>query len=121
MIQKSRIEVFQNQINSLKLVAPVDGIVMHVENYRLEGGSIVFGKIEEGSSTLSGMSVLQIPDMKEMQVSVEVQEDDYKRIKNGQKVLIRVEAASNLVTTGKIKRKTVLYQFLGPPLSLCFH
>jgi len=68
MIQKNRIQVAQTQINSLKLVAPVDGIVMHVENYRLEGGDIAFGKIEEGSSTLSGMSVLQIPDMKEMQV-----------------------------------------------------
>ena len=53
------------------------------------------------------MSVLQIPDMKEMQVSVEVPEDDYKRIKNGQKVLIRVDAATNLNTTGKIKRKTL--------------
>ncbi|MDO9339388.1 MAG: efflux RND transporter periplasmic adaptor subunit [Bacteroidales bacterium] len=107
MMQKSRLQVFQNQINSLKLVSPVDGIIMHVENYRLEGGTIVFGKIEEGSSTLSNMSVLQIPDMKEMQVSVEVPEADYKRIENGQKVLIRVEAATNLITTGKIKRKTL--------------
>lgn len=107
IMQKSRLQVFQNQINSLKLVSPVDGIIMHVENYRLEGGTIVFGKIEEGSSTLSNMSVLQIPDMKEMQVSVEVPEADYKRIENGQKVLIRVEAATNLITTGKIKRKTL--------------
>ncbi|MDP3002590.1 MAG: efflux RND transporter periplasmic adaptor subunit [Bacteroidales bacterium] len=107
MMQKSRLQMFQNQINSLKLVSPVDGIIMHVENYRLEGGTIVFGKIEEGSSTLSNMSVLQIPDMKEMQVSVEVPEADYKRIENGQKVLIRVEAATNLITTGKIKRKTL--------------
>ena len=107
MMQKSRLQMFQNQINLLKIVSPVDGIIMHVENYRLEGGTILFGKIEEGSSTLSNMSVLQIPDMKEMQVLVEVPEADYKRIENGQKVLISVEAATNLVTTGKIKRKTL--------------
>ena len=107
MMQKSRIQVFQNQLLSLKLVAPVDGIVMHIENYRLDGNMFSIGKIEEGSQTLSGMSVLQIPDMKEMQVSVEVQEDDYKRIKNGQMVLIGVDAAKNLHTTGRIKRKTL--------------
>jgi HlyD family secretion protein len=107
MMQKNRIQIAQNQVNSLKLVAPVDGIVIHVENYRYEGGTFVFGKIEEGVSTLSGMSVLQIPEMKEMQISLEVPESDYKRIENGQKVLIRVEAAGNLNTTGKIKRKTL--------------
>lgn len=107
MMQKNRLQMFKDQISLLKLVSPADGIIMHVENYRLEGGSIVFGKIEEGSSTLSNMSVLQIPDMKVMQVSVEVPEADYKRIENGQKVLIRVEAATNLITTGKIKRKTL--------------
>jgi HlyD family secretion protein len=107
MMQKSRIQTFQTQIDALKLVSPADGIVMHVENYRLEGGSIVYGKIEEGSSTLSGMSVLQIPDMKAMQILLEIPEVDYKRIQNGQKVTVRIDAASGLVTTGKIKNKTL--------------
>jgi HlyD family secretion protein len=107
MMQKSRIQLYQTQINSLKIVSPVDGIIMHIENYRIDGNSISFGKIEEGSSTLSNMSVLQIPDLTAMQVSLEVQEAVYKRIQNGQKVLINVEAAANLSTTGKIKRKTL--------------
>jgi multidrug efflux pump subunit AcrA (membrane-fusion protein) len=107
MMQKSRIQMFQDQINSLKLVSPVDGIIMHVQNYRLDGGAIMYGDIEEGSSTLSNMSVLKIPDMNTMQVSAEVQEADFKEIQNGQKVLINVEASSNLQTTGKIKRKSL--------------
>lgn len=107
MMQKSRIQMSQNQINSLKLVAPVEGMVMHIENYRLDGMSFKIGKIEEGCQTLSNMSVLQIPDLKMMQVSIEVPEVDYKRIENGQKVMIRVESAANLLTTGKIKRKTL--------------
>jgi HlyD family secretion protein len=107
MMQKNRIQMFQTQSNSLKLVSPVDGIIMHVRNYRLEGGTFVMGDIEEGNSTLSNMSILQIPDMKTMQVLVEVSEADYKRIQNGQKVLINVEAVSNLHSTGKIKRKTL--------------
>lgn len=107
MMQKNRIQLYQNQVNSLKLVSPVDGIIMHLENYRLDGNNFIIGKIEEGCSTLSNMSVLQIPEMSVMQVSLEVQEADYKRIQNGQKVLISVASAVNLNTTGKIKRKTL--------------
>jgi HlyD family secretion protein len=107
MMQKNRIQLVQNEVNSLKLVSPVDGIIMHLENYRLEGNNFIIGKIEEGCSTLSNMSVLQIPDMNIMQVSLEVQEADYKRIQNGQKVLITIASAVNLNTTGKIKRKTL--------------
>jgi HlyD family secretion protein len=107
MMQKNRLQMFQKQFNSLKIASPVDGIVMHVQNYRLEGGAFMFGDIEEGSSTLSNMSVLQIPDMKTMQITVEVSESDYKKIQNGQKVLINVESASDLHTTGKIKRKSL--------------
>jgi HlyD family secretion protein len=107
LMQKSRIQMFQDQINSLKLVSPVDGIIMHIQNYRLDGGAIIYGNIEEGSSTLSKMSVLQIPDMNTMQVLGEVPEADFKEIQNGQNVLITVEASSNLQTTGKIKRKSL--------------
>jgi HlyD family secretion protein len=107
MMMKSRIQVFQSQIDGLKLVSPVDGIVMHIENYRLDGNSISIGKIEEGSSTLSNMSVLQLPDLNKMQILAVVQEGDYKKIQNGQDVLITVDASSNLHTTGKIKRKTL--------------
>lgn len=107
MIHKNRIKLYEGQVNSLKLVSPIDGVIMHVESYRIEGNSVSFGKIEEGSSTLSGMSVLQIPDLRLVQVSIEVPEADYKRIQPGQKVKIRVDAVANLMTTGKIKRKTL--------------
>ena len=111
MMQKNRIKVFQDQVNSLTLVSPGDGIVIHYESRILRfmgnGVGTFGGKIEEKSSVFSTMPVLQFPDMKEMQVSVEVPEADYKRIQNGQKVFIRVEASANLNTTGKIKRKTL--------------
>ncbi len=109
MMQKNLIQTNQNQINSLTLVAPCDGIVMHTEmrTFNIMGGSTIGGKIDEGSNVFSDLPLLQIPDTKEMQVSVDVPEADFKRIKEEQKVLIRVEAATNLFTTGKIKRKTL--------------
>jgi multidrug efflux pump subunit AcrA (membrane-fusion protein) len=111
MMQKSRIKVSQDQINSLTLVSPGDGIVIHYESplrmFMGNGVGTFGGKIEEKSSVFSNMPLLQFPDMKEMQVSVEVPEADYKRIQTNQKVLIGVDASSNLNTTGKIKRKSL--------------
>lgn len=109
MIQNNRIQTYQAQINSLKLTAPCDGYVMHSEGptFYTGDGSTIGGKIEEGTRVFSNMALLQIPDNGKMQVSVEVQEADYKRINNNQKVQITVEAASNLRTTGKIDRKSL--------------
>jgi hypothetical protein len=56
------------------------------------------------------MTVLQIPDRREMQVMVEVPEADYKRIEEGQKVLIKINAANKLKTTGTVKKKTLMGQ-----------
>ena len=111
-MQKGRIDMYENQIKSLKLAAPCDGIVMHYvapEMYFMssQGGGSIGGKIEVGSSVFSNFTVLQLPDMKEMQVSVDVPEVDFKRIKEGQKTFITVDAVKDLNTTGKIKRKSL--------------
>ena len=108
-MQKNQIQMFQSQINSLYIVAPSDGFVIHAEMpvFNINGGSTIGGKIEEGSKVFYTMPLLQIPDISKMQVSVEVPEADYKRINNDQKVEIKIESASNLVTTGKVVRKSL--------------
>ena len=111
-MQKNRIQVIQQQINSLTMVSPADGMVVHVVAPMMmfmssTGMGTLGGKIEEGSMVWSNMSVLQIPDLKVMQVSVEVPETDYKRIEEKQQVVILVDAATNLETTGKVKRKSL--------------
>jgi HlyD family secretion protein len=112
MIQINRIKVFEDQQKSLTVLSPDDGIIMHYEAplmyyYGSRGGGSVGGKIEVNSTVWDNTPVLQLPDMKEMQVSVEVPEADYKRIQNNQKVMVRVDASDNLTTTGKILRKTL--------------
>ncbi len=108
-MQKNQIQMFQSQINSLYIIAPSDGYVIHAEMPTLDtsGGSTIGGKIEEGSLVYSSMPLLQIPDISKMQVSVEVPEVDYKRINNDQKVVINIASVSNLETTGKIVRKSL--------------
>ena len=108
-MQKNQIQMYQSQINSLYIVSPSDGFVIHAESptFYTSGGSTIGGKIEEGSKVFYSMPLLQIPDISKMQVSVEVQEADYKRLNNDQKVGIKIESVSNLETTGKVIRKSL--------------
>lgn len=111
-MQKNRIQMVQQQISSLTMVSPVNGMVMHVVSPTMmfmspNGMGTLGGKIEEGSKVWSNMSVLQIPDLSAMQVSVEVPETDYKRIEEQQEVIIQVYAATNLETTGRVNRKSL--------------
>jgi hypothetical protein len=116
MQSENMVKMYKDQIRMLTLVAPSDGMVMHVKSPTIMimsstgGMGTLGGNIEEGSSVWSNMALLQIPDRKEMQVSVEVPEGEIKRIEKGQKVMIRVDAANNLMTTGSIKRKTLVGQ-----------
>jgi multidrug efflux pump subunit AcrA (membrane-fusion protein) len=71
------------------------------------GSGMVGGKIAVNSSVWSNMALLQIPDLREMEVIAEVPEVEYRRILPGQKVNIHVDALDNLKTTGEIKRKTL--------------
>ena len=112
MIQKNQIQMIQQQINSLYILSPIDGMILHVVSPTLmfmssQGMGTLGGKIEEGSSVWSNMGLLQIPDLNKMQVSVEVPETDYKRIKEEQNVQIWVDAVADLYTTGKVNRKSL--------------
>jgi HlyD family secretion protein len=115
MQSENMVKMYKDQIAMLTLVSPTNGMVMHVKSpimmFMGSGGSgTIGGDIEEGSTVFSNMAILQIPDRKEMQVSVEVAEADYKRIEKGQKVKILVDAANKLITTGSIKKKTLMGQ-----------
>jgi HlyD family secretion protein len=101
-----------DQINTLTVTAPRDGMVMHTEAPRMTfmssmGSGIVGGKIAVNSSVWSNMALLQVPDLREMEVIAEVPEVEYRRILPGQKVNIHVDALNNLKITGEIKRKTL--------------
>jgi HlyD family secretion protein len=101
-----------DQINSLTIAAPRDGMIMHTEVPRMmfmtsSGAGMMGGKIAVNSTVLSNMALLQIPDLKEMEVFVEVPEVEYRRILPGQKVHIHIDALAKLKTTGEVKRKTL--------------
>ncbi|MGF1583761.1 MAG: efflux RND transporter periplasmic adaptor subunit [Bacteroidales bacterium] len=110
---ESELKTVLDQINSLTITAPQDGIVLHAEGPLMMAMSSlgiinIGGKIAVNSTVWPGMAVVQIPDLTEMEVSVEVPEADYRRILPGQNVQVSIEALNRLKTTGKIKRKTLV-------------
>jgi HlyD family secretion protein len=100
-----------DQLNSLIIVAPRDGLVMHTESPHFmmmtsRGIGSAGGKIAVNSSVFRNMAVLQMPGTDEMEVLVEIPEADYLRILPGQKVNIQVDAVKEEIT-GEIKRKNL--------------
>jgi HlyD family secretion protein len=113
MQEKTRAQSMTDLISSMTIIAQRDGIVMRTESptYWIMGSSGISkmgGPITEGSVLFMGTPVLQFPDLSKLQVSAEVQEADFKKIEKGQAVLISVDAAKKLTTTGKINRKSLM-------------
>jgi multidrug efflux pump subunit AcrA (membrane-fusion protein) len=114
MQQESRVQMMKDQITSLTIVAQRDGLAMRSETpkfmvmYSGGSGSVLGGKIAEGSIVFPNMVVLEFPGMNKMQVSAEMAESDYKRVEKGQKVSVSIDAVKDLITTGRINRKTLV-------------
>jgi HlyD family secretion protein len=121
---KSRISQAENSVQSIQdkvklliVTAPTGGLLTHAEMrgrmmmMSMDGDVIEMGGYPKvGASIYPEMALMELPDLNEMQVKVEVQEVDYKRIEKGQKVEISVDAAEKLKTTGIVKRKSLAPQ-----------
>jgi len=108
--KKTRVQSMAEQVNSLTIIAQRDGIVMRTESpvFTIMGGGKIGGPIREGSVLLLENPVLQFPDLSKMQISAEVAEADFKKLEKGQQVVMTIDAAEKLVTTGKVNRKNLI-------------
>jgi HlyD family secretion protein len=110
--EKTRAQTYADQINSMTIIAQRDGVVMRVEAPTFmisstRGTGTFGGPVREGTVLLMASQLLQFPDLSKMQISADVAEADFKRIEKGQKVIINVDAAKKLVTTGRVNRKNL--------------
>jgi HlyD family secretion protein len=110
--EKVRAQVLADQMNAMTIIAQRDGIVTRAESPRLSvmstsGTGTFGGPVREGSVLMIDPTVLHFPDMSRMQISAEASESDFKRIEKGQKVIIHVDAAKKLLTTGIVNRKSL--------------
>ncbi len=110
--EKMRAQSFADQISAMTIIAQRDGMVTRTEAPRISvmsttGSGTFGGPVREGSTIFLSSPVLQFPDLSRMQVSADVAEADFKKIEKGQKVILTVEAAEKLITTGKVNRKSL--------------
>jgi len=97
--QKNQVDRAKDQLNKLILTADVEGIVLYAQSWQTDA------KIREGDIVWAVMPIIQIPDLREMQVKLFVGEADYKRLAVDQVLNISVDAFPEIVLTGKIKYK----------------
>jgi len=111
---ESQVQTYQEQMKSLIILAPKSGFVKKSDmqgimliSFGAGDAMEIGGYPKVGGMIFPEMAMMEIPELDEMQVAVQVQEVDYKRIEKGQKVEITVDAKNRLRTTGSVKVKSL--------------
>jgi HlyD family secretion protein len=91
-------------LNNLFVVSPTRGIVIKEENWSTGQ------KWAVGDQPYSGSSLIELPDLSAMRAEVKINEVDVSKILPGQKVVIRPDAYSDSIYSGKIESVANLAQ-----------
>lgn len=93
----------QAAIDALKIIAPVDGLVNLLPNYRSSmGRSASAPEFRPGDRAWPGAAVAEIPDMGTLRVTARVEEIDRGRVNIGQDVAVRVDAIPEKELAAKV-------------------
>jgi multidrug efflux pump subunit AcrA (membrane-fusion protein) len=83
-------------LSKMVLVAPQDGIVNLLPNFRAQGN---FGSapppFKEGDRAWTGAAIAEIPDLSNMRIDLKLDEVDRGKMKLGQRVKVRVDAIAD--------------------------
>ncbi len=107
-LNKAQLDVDRDQrrIEQSRVLAPLTGLVAVLQNR--SGGRGGFGQslpeIREGDQIPAGMSVAQLLDLSEMELLTRVEESERANLREGQEVLIRLDAMPAKPVSGTIKR-----------------
>jgi RND family efflux transporter MFP subunit len=116
------VRLAQRQLAALTLVAPTDGMVTVLPNFRAGGRGVAPPEFKEGDRAWPGASIAQIPDLSAILVSARVDESDRGRLKVGQQVTIRVDAVPDREFGGTVTDISPLAKldFSGWPITKNF-
>lgn len=81
----ARVAAIRRQVESLTVLAPVAGVLIHVPNWRNE-------KKKVGDSSWAGERIVEVPDLTRMKAVGDVDEIDAARVAIGQAVRFRLDA-----------------------------
>lgn len=108
----------EEQIEKCTIRATKPGLVV----YGGEEDRFMQERIQEGASIRERQIIITIPDTSIMQVRSKIHESNIKRVKQGQKVKIRVDAFPDELLTGTVEKVAVLpnaqNRWLNPDLKV---
>ena len=100
-------EDLERQLNACGIVATTSGLVAYGD-LNASASTRYSESIEEGSTIRFRQTILTIPDMSQMGVSVNIHESQVKKVRVGQPVLVTVDAEPGKVLQGNVAELAVL-------------
>ncbi|HWQ03419.1 MAG TPA: efflux RND transporter periplasmic adaptor subunit [Candidatus Nitrosotenuis sp.] len=89
---KREVGEFERRIAALTLLAPADGVVNLLPNFRAGGPFTQAPEFKEGDRAWPGAAVAELPDMNTLRAIARVEEIDRGRLEKGQTAVVRVDA-----------------------------
>jgi RND family efflux transporter MFP subunit len=103
-LEKAQFDQLKKQLEFAVIKAPADGILVYAQTRYWDPES----RIQVGAVVMYQQPLFQLPELDHMQVKVRVHESKVKKIRQGQKAEIRVEALPNRVLHGTVKSVATL-------------
>ncbi len=100
--ERTKERKLREQIDSCKLYAPSDGLLVYYKDTNRWSGSNE-NPIQEGTAVRERQKIFSLPDIDRMQVNVKVHESMVEKVRPGQKAEIRVDSAAEDILTGTVK------------------
>jgi RND family efflux transporter MFP subunit len=107
--EKARLELekARRQLAALKLVAPTDGVVSLLPNFRASNFNNL-QDFKEGDRAWPGAAIAELPDASSLYVSARVDEVERGRLKLGHQATVRVEAVPDRELPARVESISAL-------------
>jgi hypothetical protein len=106
--EKARREVddAQQQLEQLSIVAPTDGIVSVLQNFRSGGAG--GAEFREGDRPWNGAALAELPDLSKTIIVAKLDESERARLKDGQRASVRIDALPDKDFNGTLQTVSAL-------------
>jgi len=105
-----KIAFWKDRLKALTVRAPMEGLVVHHENFDWRNRTYV--KVKEGDNVWEGTAIIHLPDTYEMKIGIRVNEVDVGKLHVGQKAQVVLDAYPELVFHGTIESISALVEDL---------
>ena len=100
--QKSQLSKTQSQIQSCKMYAPTDGLVVYATTGQNRGGRTE--PLEEGASVRERQDLVYLPTATDMMAEIKIHESNLNKVRVGMPVVLTIDALPGVRYAGRVSR-----------------